>query len=163
MTGNNYAFIDSQNINLGVRRLGWKLDFKKFRVYLADKYHVHKAFLFIGFIAEQQNLYRSLQEYGYVLVFKPILKTPEGKVKGNCDAELVLQAMIEKDRYERAVVVTSDGDFACLVDYLNREGKLAAVFSPSSELCSSLLRKAGKEKMMFLQELRRKLEYISQK
>jgi len=26
---NNYAFIDSQNLNLGVLSLGWKLDYKK--------------------------------------------------------------------------------------------------------------------------------------
>ena len=25
----NYAFIDSQNLNLEIQRLGWKLDFKK--------------------------------------------------------------------------------------------------------------------------------------
>lgn len=29
-----YAFIDSQNLNLGVRSLGWKLDFAKFRQYI---------------------------------------------------------------------------------------------------------------------------------
>jgi len=35
---NNYAFIDSQNLNLGIQKLGWKLDYRKFRVYLAEKY-----------------------------------------------------------------------------------------------------------------------------
>ena len=44
-----YAFIDSQNLNLGIRSLGWNLDFKRFRVYLKDKYDVKKAFLFIGY------------------------------------------------------------------------------------------------------------------
>ncbi len=34
---NNYAFIDGQNLNLGIKRLGWALDFKKFRVYLREK------------------------------------------------------------------------------------------------------------------------------
>lgn len=47
-----------------------------------------------------------------------------GKPKGNVDAELVLQAMIDYRDYERAVIVTSDGDFACLVRYLYEEGKL---------------------------------------
>jgi len=45
---NNYAFIDSQNLNLAIREQGWLLDFKRFRVYLAEKYAVNKAFLFIG-------------------------------------------------------------------------------------------------------------------
>jgi len=30
----NYAFIDSQNLNLGAQELGWKIDYKKFNVYL---------------------------------------------------------------------------------------------------------------------------------
>ena len=37
-----YAFIDSQNLNLGVRSQGWKLDFERFRVFLKDKYKVEK-------------------------------------------------------------------------------------------------------------------------
>ncbi|MDD5071770.1 MAG: hypothetical protein PHQ42_03475, partial [Patescibacteria group bacterium] len=70
---NNYAFIDSQNLNLGIKSLGWKLDFKKFRIYLKDKYRVNKAYLFLGYIPENQNMYRKLQEYGYILIFKPVL------------------------------------------------------------------------------------------
>ena len=66
---NNYAFIDSQNLNLGIREMGWNLDFRKFRIYLKEKYGVSKAYLFIGFLPENQNLYKALQEYGYVLVF----------------------------------------------------------------------------------------------
>ncbi len=45
-TKNNYAFIDSQNLNLSIRDQGWKLDFKRFRRYLYDKYDVSKAFLY---------------------------------------------------------------------------------------------------------------------
>jgi hypothetical protein len=70
---NNYAFIDSQNLNLGISKLNWKLDFEKFRVYLKEKYKVSQAFLFIGFIPENQNLYLSLKEDNYILIFKPIL------------------------------------------------------------------------------------------
>ena len=42
----NSAFIDSQNINLGFQALGWKLDWRRFRVYLEEKYAVGKAYLF---------------------------------------------------------------------------------------------------------------------
>ncbi len=47
---NNHAFIDSQNLNLSIQSLGWKLDFARFRVYLKEKYGVDKAFLFIVYI-----------------------------------------------------------------------------------------------------------------
>src|SRR5580704_19558933 len=110
----NYAFIDGNNLNLGIRSQGWPIDYRKLRVYLSEKYHVHKAYLFLGFLAENQNMYKRLQEYGYVLIFKPTLKGPDGKIKGNCDAELVLQAMIDFADYNRAVIITSDGDFGCL-------------------------------------------------
>ncbi len=155
----NFAFIDSQNLNLGIRDLGWKLDWKRFRIYLREKCHVAKAYLFIGYIPENQNLYRVLQESGYILVFKPVLMRPGGKPKGNVDAELVLQAMIERDKYERAVIVSSDGDFACLVSYLKNEGKLERVLSASRNGCSKLLKKAAGNRIDFLEYARTKLEY----
>ena len=155
----NYAFIDSQNLNLGIRNLGWKLDFKRFRIYLKEKYSVKVAYLFIGYLPENQNLYKSLQEYGYLLIFKPVLKDKDGKPKGNVDADLVLQAMVDYTKYEKAVVVTSDGDFYCLVNYLYNNNKLAKVLSPIKEKCSILLKKAAKEKIVFMDNLRDKLEY----
>lgn len=109
---NNYAFIDSQNVNLSIQESGWKLDFRRFRIYLKEKYGVEKAYLFIGYLPENQDLYKSLQESGYVLIFKPVLRINEdGKVKGNVDAELVLHSMIEYPNYEKVVIVTGDGDF----------------------------------------------------
>lgn len=159
----NYAFIDSQNLNLGIKELGWKLDFRKFRVYLREKYHVQKAYLFVGFIPENQNLYRSLQEYGYVLIFKPTLKSKTGGVKGNVDAELVLQAMIDLKSYHQAVIVTSDGDFSCLVDYLRQQEKLEMVLSPNRVKCSVLLRRAAKDKINYLNDLKGKLAYAQKK
>lgn len=158
---NNYAFIDSQNLNLGVKELGWKLDFRRFGVYLKEKYGVTKAYLFIGYVAENQNLYRALQEYGYVLVFKPILKTKEGKVKGNIDADLVLRVMIDYNAFDKAVIVTSDGDFYSLVNYLYQNSKLEKVLSPDRENCSILLKKAARERINFIDNLKGRLEYKS--
>ena len=156
---NNYAFIDAQNLKLGVERLGWKLDYKRFRVYLREKYHVTKAYLFIGYLPGNENLYRALQEHGYLLIFKPILMQQTGRVKGNIDAELVLHAMIEYEHYERAVIVTSDGDFACLVEYLYGKGKLETVLSPHGRTCSILLKRAAREKILFMNNLQGKLAY----
>jgi len=156
---NNYAFIDSQNLNLGIKKLDWKLDYKKFRIYLKDKYHVSKAYLFLGYIPENQNMYRKLQEYGYILIFKPVLANGEGEVKGNVDADLVLQAMVDYKEYDKAVIITSDGDFYCLVRYLYKNGKLEKVLSPYVKTCSVLLRKTAKDKLVFIDNLKRKLEY----
>jgi len=158
MSGGNFAFIDSQNLNLGIKEQGWKLNFAGFRRYLNDKYNVKKAYLFIGYVPENQKLYTKLQEDGYILIFKPTLILPNGKVKGNVDAELVLQAMIELDNYERAVIVTGDGDFTCLVKYLMTRDKLVRLIIPNKNGYSSLLAKAG-AKITFMNFLRDKLEY----
>ena len=111
----NYAFIDSQNVNLAIQAQGWKLDFRRFRIYLHEKYSVEKAFLFIGFIQGNTDLYKNLQEAGYICIFKPTLKYKDGTTKGNCDAELVLQTMIELLNFDKALIISGDGDFHCLV------------------------------------------------
>jgi len=138
---NTYAFIDSQNLNLGILGLGWKLDFGRFRVYLKDKYHVSKAFLFIGYVAGNEALYTRLQRAGFVLVFKPTLSGGDGGTKGNVDAELVLHAMIEYPNFDKAIIVSGDGDFHCLVEYLEQQGKLGRVLVPNRKKYSALLRR----------------------
>jgi uncharacterized LabA/DUF88 family protein len=81
-----------------------------------------------------------LQKYGYILVFKPILER-NGVVKGNVDAELVLHTMIEYGNYDKAILVTGDGDFHCLAEYLANKGKLGGIIIPNKNSYSSLLRK----------------------
>lgn len=156
---NNYTFIDSQNVNLGVQSLGWKLDWRRFRVYLKEKYAVSVAYLFIGFISQNQDLYSSLQKAGYVLIFKPVVPDQDGNVKGNIDADLVLQAMIDYQNYDKAIIVTSDGDFYSLAKHLYNNNKLEKVISPYVKTCSVLLKKSAKEKIVFMDKLKKKLEY----
>ena len=159
----NFAFIDSQNLHLGIRSLGWKLDYRKFRIYLREKYGVSTAYLFLGYIPENIALYSSLQKSGFVLIFKPVLPDKDGDVKGNVDADLVLQAMIDIATYAQAVIVTSDGDFYSLVKYLYEHDKLRAVISPYVKTCSTLLKRSAKEKIIFMDNLRSKLEHRSEK
>lgn len=156
---NNYAFIDSNNLHLATKDMGWNLDFTRFRIYLKEKYGVTKAYLFLGFIEENRDLYKSLQEKGYILIFKPILKYGDGKVKGNCDAELVLQAMIDYNQYDKAVIVTGDGDFHCLIDYLSKQSKLKKLLIPNQARYSALLKRFPSEYLAFISDLRKKLEY----
>lgn len=155
---NNYTFIDSQNLNLAIRDQGWELDFKRFRQYLKDTLDVTKAFIFIGFVPTNQNLYTSLQQKGYILIFKPTLRLPDGKVKGNTDAELVLHAMIEYPNYDKAVIVTGDGDCYCLIKHLKKQGKLKRLIIPNQLKYSSLLREFAPD-MLFLNGLKDKLRY----
>ncbi len=153
----NYAFIDGNNIYLGVKELGWELDYQRFRVYLKDKYNVDKAFYFIGFIEGNKDLYKYLERCGYLLIYKQAIKDGKGSFKGNCDVELVLHAMIEYHNYDQAVVVTSDGDFTCLLSYLRKNNKLKTVLAPEKEKCSILIKKEVPDSIAFIENLRSKI------
>ncbi|MBI2601085.1 NYN domain-containing protein [Candidatus Daviesbacteria bacterium] len=158
-----YAFIDSQNLNLGTskdifhgRKLiykGWKLDFKKFRKYLSDKFRVDKAFLCIGYIKQNEKLYKHLKSFGYELVFKPTVKDNQGKSKGNVDAELVLHAAaIQFSEYDRAVIVSGDGDFYCLYEFLEKNKKLFKIIIPNRKSESSLLKQFQDYKIFLIRD-----------
>ncbi len=156
---NNYAFIDSQNLNLGIKGLGWKLDFKKFRVYLKDKHNIQKAFLFIGYINDNNDLYKALQG-AFICIFKPTLIHKDGTTKGNCDAELVLHTMIEYPHYKKAVIVSGNGDFHCLIKYLLEKGKLRGLLIPNRLRFSALLKwNAFRPFLYYMNDLQKRLAY----
>ncbi len=159
-TENNYAFIDGQNLYLALRNVGWQLDYKKFRVYLQEKYAVTKAFMFIGFVPTNTELYTALQSEGFILIFRPTLTYKDGTIKGNCDAELVLNAMIEYKNYDKAVIVTGDGDFQCLVKYFREQDKLKTLLVPNMKRYSALLKTAAEDKIAFINPLKKKLEGV---
>jgi len=158
-----YAFIDSQNLNLGTSQdkykndkliyKGWKLDFNKFFKYLKNKFRVSKAFLFIGYIPKNKNLYQKLKSFGYQIVFKPTTRDEEGKVKGNVDAEIVLySSAIEFNNYNKAIIVAGDGDYYCLYKYLKKKKKLYKIIIPNKHNESSLLRRFQKYKVFLYRE-----------
>jgi len=154
---NNHAFIDSQNLYLAIKDLGWKLDYKKFRIYLKEKYSIEKAYMFLGYLAENQELYKFLQEVGFILIFRPILEKDGKPIKGNCDVDLALHLLINLNNYYKAVIITGDGDFCMLVKYLRENDKLVKVLAPSHNNCSVLLRKAAASDISFMDDLKNKL------
>lgn len=168
----NFAFIDSQNLNLGVQKAGWKLDWKKFREYLRTQHNVTTAYLFIGYMAEHEAMYEQLHESGYLIVLKPTVslthtetekdpkKNQEEKkptVKGNIDAELVLYAMKDMPKYDKAIIVSGDGDFYCLAEYLAEKNRLLAILTPNWQY-SSLL-KPYEKYITRIDQLRQQLEH----
>lgn len=106
---NNFAFIDAQNLHQGIKELGWQLSYHKFRRYLAEKYDVQRALLFIGFIPQRATYYNKLRAAGFELMFKNILLVNNRPLKGNCDAELVFHLMRLFNQYEQAVLISGDG------------------------------------------------------
>jgi len=161
-TKGNHAFIDGQNLHSGVRQAGWKLDHKKFREYLREEFNVTRAYIFIGYMEEQQDLYNVLQEAGFILFFKPLLRYEDGTFKGNVDAELIVQALIEKDKYDQAVIVSGDGDFSSMLRHLNGENKLKGIIIPNKFNYSSLFKRLDgfdKNLVTFIGDKKNQLAY----
>ncbi len=92
------------------------------------------------------------------MIFKPTVLDENGRVKGNCDAELVLQTMIDLNEFDKALIVTGDGDFQCLVKYLRKVDKLGYVISPNKKWCSILLKREARGYHVFIEETKTRLE-----
>lgn len=143
---NNFAYIDGANLYRGIESLGWKLDYRRLRVWLSEKYGIKSAYLFIGLIPRYKELYKYLQEADFTLIFKEVIYDGDGKPKGNCDAELVLQATRDtyENKFEKAIIISSDGDYAGLVKFLKEREKLKIILSPhTKDLCSILLKRTN--------------------
>lgn len=169
-----YAFIDSQNVNVSTQKFGWKMDWRKFRRFLKDRYGVTHAYMFIGYVPEYEDMYEFLHDAGYSIVLKPTLdmtrprdtaekpdKEDKKSVKGNVDAELVLWAMKEIKKYDQAIIISGDGDFYCLVEYLQQQGKLLKVMPPNVHYSS--LFKPYEKYIEHLGNYKRELSYRPRK
>ena len=128
----NYAYIDGSNLHNGIKSLEWDFDYARFRVWLSDKYFVDKAYIFLGMMPKYKEIYKYLQECGFTLIFKEVIYDQDGKAKGNCDADIVVQAMRDayENKFKKAILVSSDGDYAPLVKFLLEKEKMETVLSP---------------------------------
>mgnify|MGYP001620116306 CR=1 FL=1 len=151
----NVAFIDGQNLHLGTKEKGWSVNHKRLRTYLRDKYKVGEAYYFLGFVSEgYQDLYDSLQKAGYILSFREHSSALKGKKKGNVDCDIVfgvMRKLVENEPFEKVFIVSGDGDYKKLVDYLIKKGRFGKMLFPNREFASSLYKSLGGEFYDFLE------------
>ena len=138
---NTNVYIDGNNLYRAAKELGFVINYKKFRGWLRQKYNPKNVFLFIGLIPDRISFYQYLQESGFILILKQTI-TIEGSVKGNCDAELVLKAVSDfyTKNTESFILITGDGDFGCLLEFLQENNVLNKVLAPDKKKCSFLIR-----------------------
>lgn len=168
-----YAFIDAPNLNLGVSKdiykikngvekriyTGWKLDYKEFANYLMVNFHVSHIIMFIGYTESNRKLYDYLYSCNYSLIFKKIIKNADGRVKGNIDADLIVYVLTHLREFDKAIIVSGDGDFYPLIKYLKENNKLGNILIPNSKSQSSLL-KEFRRYVVYLGDKRNTLELI---
>lgn len=160
----NIAFIDGQNLYMGTAKREqdpWKIDLKRFRVYLERKYDVTTAYYFLGFVQdERQDLYEEIQSAGFVLIFREHNAAMVGKKKGNVDSDIIFHVMkklYRQEEFERVFLVSGDGDYKMLVDFLIEEGRFGKVLFPDPRFASSLYKKLGSEYFDYLDSARGKI------
>jgi uncharacterized LabA/DUF88 family protein len=146
----NLAFIDGQNLHMGTAKrevLPWKIDLARFRMYLDKKYDVDKAYYFLGYVQENnQDIYEEIQNAGFILVFREHNPIMIGKKKGNVDSDIIFQIMkklYKKEDFNKIVLVSGDGDYKLLVDFLIEENRFKKILFPDRQRASSLYKKIG--------------------
>lgn len=146
----NVAYIDNQNLYLACKKNPepWQIDMRRFRRYLKQKYKVEDAYLFMGTHMDSlEDFYHSLQRMGYILVFREHSENMATSKKGNVDVDLVFKAMrdiVEQEPYDKVVLVSGDGDYKRMVDYLIKKSKLEKVLLPSKARASSLYKRISR-------------------
>ncbi len=148
----NLAFIDGQNLYMATTKREtnpWKIDLARFRIYLEQKYHVAQAYYFLGYVQDtNQELYEEIQNAGFILIFREHNPAMLGKKKGNVDSDVIFHIMkkiYKKEDFDKVILVSGDGDYKLLVDFLIKENKFEKILFPDGKRASSLYKKLGSE------------------
>jgi len=157
--GKNLAFIDGQNLYMATakRKIDpWKVNLERFRVYLEQKYHVEKAYYFLGYVQDgSQDLYEQIQNAGFVLVFRQHNPAMIGKKKGNVDSDIIFNIMkklYRKEDFNKVILVSGDGDYKLLVDFLIEENKFEKILFPDRTKRSSLYKSLSNKYFTYLDD-----------
>jgi len=155
---NNFAFVDGQNLYLGTTKSkeGWRINLAKFRIYLQSKYKVSKAYYFLGYVNEtNHDLYEEIQNAGFILMFREHNSAMLGKKKGNVDSDIIFHIMkkiYKKELFDKIILISGDGDYKMLVDFLIEENKFKKILFPNKKFASSLYKKIGSEYFDYLEK-----------
>lgn len=147
----NIAYVDGQNLHMGTSKSEpkWKINLSRFRVYLEKKYNVDKAYYYLGYVQEGdkiEHLYEEIQSAGFILVFRQHSSTMLGKKKGNVDSDIIFSVMkriYKNDDFNKIILVSGDGDYKMLVDFLIEEKRFEKILFPNKKFASSLYKEIG--------------------
>ncbi len=155
----NIAFIDGQNLYMGTAKQSidpWKIDLKKLRIYLEQKYNVSKAYYFLGYVQElNHDLYEEIQNAGFVLLFREHNPAMMGKKKGNVDSDIIFHIMkklYKKEDFNKIILISGDGDYKLIIDFLIEENKFEKILFPNRKYRSSLYKELSNNYFSYLDD-----------
>jgi uncharacterized LabA/DUF88 family protein len=156
MEENNLCFIDGQNLYIGTKleEVPWNINLNRFRKYLFKKYKVKFAYYYLGFaVKERRCLYEEIQSAGFILVFKSHNLFMNGQKKGNVDSDIIfniIKKLYKKENFNKIILVSGDGDFKMLVNFLIEENKFEKILFPNKKYASSLYKKLATKHFDYL-------------
>ena len=159
----NIVFIDGQNLYLGTRSSdkSWEVDLLKFKFYLENKYNAGEIYYFLGYVQnENEELYDEIQKSGLILKFREHNSAMLGKKKGNVDSDIIFTVMkkiYKKEAFDKVILVSGDGDYKMLVDFLIEENRFEKILFPNKRRASSLYKKIGRGYFAYLEDLKNKI------
>jgi uncharacterized LabA/DUF88 family protein len=169
----NIAYIDGQNLHMGTAASSprWSVDLMRFRIYLKQKFNVEHAYYYLGYVREGlsiERLYESIQQAGFILVFREHNSAMLGKKKGNVDADIIFSIMKRlylKEKFDKVVLVSGDGDYKMLVDFLIEQDKFEKILFPNRRYRSSLYKSLLNYHFVYLDDVdvKRKIGYKKRK
>jgi len=93
------------------------------------------------------RFYLKLEKFGYELHLKPVklYEQDDGttKRKANCDVDMTFYLMKEKDSFDKAVILSGDGDFLPILKYLKEKGKEIIVLARGPRTAREIRQFAG--------------------
>ena len=159
-----YAFIDGQNLYESLNRKGVVFSYEKLRRHLREKYHVSKAIMYLGDI--HKDIYKKAERAGFVVKKKKsILQIDSsGRLvrKANIDVDLVVGVLKDyQNKFNKAIIMTGDGDFIPLIKSMLKDDELDLVIIPSRENSATIFKEDWiKEKVIYLDDIDERVELL---
>lgn len=118
-----------------------KVNFKELLKFALAGRNLIKANVYVvkSDLPEEQAFFEALEKSGYYLKIKELQVYPGGLKKGDWDVGIAIDAISSIPKIEVAVLITGDGDFTPLVEYLQHQGVSVEVIAFGRSTSSKLI------------------------
>ena len=161
LSGKVAVFIDAANVIHCHRDIGWKVDYKKVKKYFERRCQLVGIYYYSAYFEEsagQRSFFEMLDRKGYVVRTKKIRKIRDDDggmhLKGNCDTDIVVDAVALLEQYDTAVLMSGDSDFVSLVNLFRGRRKRVIVISTRGHIAKDLIKAAGENAYFDLKKFR---------
>lgn len=156
-------FVDGNNLYGAQKKLGWTVDFYKLIAFASKGGQMIDATYFTPTTSKTNpHIANMISRAGFSVISKPATedKTSGEVYKANMDIELAVNVILSMPTYDKAVLVTGDGDFEYILSVLRTHGKLFTIISTDAVAGRQLKNSAGMH-FIDLADHRDALEYVS--